>query len=376
MKIAYVLGGLWHHHPGLQSKILGAAQVWEKAGNEVSLVLYSEGEIIDAHGNTISFVDCKKAEQLGAYYNTNLNKFTRLFMLRHQYAFLQDTLASLQPDVVYARYAFPFFGVRQAFSSVCPYIIEINSDDLIEYGLKNPVTGFYNRIFRKNLLEGAAGLSFISKELSLSDSFNWYKGKSTVVSNSIMCDDFPFNLDTQNKIPNICFIGSPNQSWHGLDKLNVLIERYSQWQFHIIGPNREECMRVGIKDLDNVVFHGYLSAKESKQLLSKMDAGISTLALHRKKMNEASPLKSRQYLAQGIPFISAYDDTGIPLIDCVYKLPNTESNVEDNLDTIGSFIDQVFQNLTLRQEARNFAVVNLDSCVIEHKRFELLLSCL
>ena len=376
IRIAYVLGGLWRRHPGLQSKVLGAAQVWENQGAKVSVVLFSEGRVLDSQGNTISRVSQKRNKQLEAYYDTDLNKLYRFSMVRHQYAFLKEALSSISPDVVYARYALPFPGIKKAFGSSCPYVLEINSDDLTEYGLKNSITGIYNRIFRKGFLRGARGLCFISREMATSSSFAWYQGKTTVVANSIRCDEYPFSKETGNNHINICFIGSPQQSWHGLDKINALICRYSLWKFHIIGPSRQECMRVGIKNSDNVVFHGYLSAKESKQLLSKMDVGISTLALHRKKMNEASPLKSRQYLVQGIPFISAYDDTGIPLIDCVYKLPNTESNVVDNLDTIGSFINQAFQNLILRQEARTFAVANLDSCVVEYKRYEFLLSCL
>lgn len=36
---------------------------------------------------------------------------------------------------------------------------------------------------------------------------------------------------------------------------------------------------------------------------------IGTLALHRKNMTEASPLKTREYLAHGFPVIIGYKDT-------------------------------------------------------------------
>jgi hypothetical protein len=40
-------------------------------------------------------------------------------------------------------------------------------------------------------------------------------------------------------------------------------------------------------------------------------------------MSEASPLKSREYLALGLPVIGAYEDTDIPPDDPVYlQLPN------------------------------------------------------
>lgn len=375
IKIAYVVGGLWRHHPGLHSKVLGAAQVWEHHGAEVSIVLFSEGRVVDSLGNTISEVPAEKASKLELYYDSSRNKILRFLSLKFQYDFLRELLSDLNPDVVYTRYAFPFPGVKKAFGSACPYIAEINSDDLVEYGLKSALTGLYNRAFRRSFLGGAKGLCFVSQEMSSAPSFNWYQGKTGVVANSINCDAFPFNRDTGNSQVNICFIGSPKQSWHGLDKIHTLTSRYPQWVFHIVGPDRKEYLSAGGNALDNIVFHGYLSGEDAKQLLMSMDIGISTLALHRKQMHEASPLKSRQYLAQGIPFLSAYDDTGIKDISCVYQLVNTETNIVDNLDSIGDFVDQAFRNTALREEAREYAEKKLDSYIVEKKRLEFITSC-
>jgi glycosyltransferase involved in cell wall biosynthesis len=375
MDIAYIVGGLWRHHPGLHSKVLGAAKVWEKQGAKVTIVLFSEGRILDANGATLSLVPAATASQLEAYYDTKRNKLSRFLSLRYQYAFLKETIVRLAPDVVYTRYALPFPGVERAFGSVCPYIVEINSDDLVEYGLKSKITGLYNRLFRKSFLGHAKGLCFISHEMSVSSSFNWYKGKTAVIANSISCDKYPFNAETGNDQVNICFIGSPKQSWHGLDKIDTLCSRYPEWIFHIIGPDRKEYLVTREAAPDNVVFHGYLSGDEAKQLLMKMDVGISTLALHRKKIHEASPLKSRQYLAQGIPFISAYDDTDIKNIECVYQLPNTEMNVANNLDLIGDFVYKVYRNIALREDARKYAEKEIDSYIVENKRLEFIKSC-
>jgi hypothetical protein len=374
--IAYVVGGLWRHHPGLHSKVLGAARVWEANGATVKVVLYSEGRVIDCRGNTLSSLPPARAKKLEAYYDTKLNKFRRLAALRHQYAFLKEALADLSPDIVYTRYALPFPGIHRFFGAVCPYVIEINSDDLVEYGLKSSWTGRFNRFFRKGFMRNAAGLCFISREMATSPSFNWYRGKTDVIANSINCDDYPFVGSTANDQVNLCFIGSPGQCWHGLDKINLLSSYYPQWTFHIIGPGRDEYCASGIQPGPNIVFHGYLSGQASKDVLQSIDVGISTLALHRKSMKEASPLKSRQYLAQGIPFISAYDDTDIAAKDFVYQLPNTESNVSDSLAALGDFVIRVFRDEQLRLAARAFAETRLDSRIIERKRLEFISSCL
>lgn len=374
--IAYVVGGLWRHHPGLHSKVLGAARIWEAHGAQVKVVLYSEGRVIDCKGNTLSSLPVERAKKLEAYYDTKLNKFRRLSALRHQYAFLREVLTDLGPNIVYTRYALPFPGIQRFFGAVCPYVIEINSDDLVEYGLKSSWTGRFNRFFRRGFMRNAAGLCFISREMATSPSFNWYRGKTAVIANSIDCDDYPFTASTANDRVNLCFIGSPGQCWHGLDKINLLSSYYPHWTFHIIGPGRDEYCASGIQPGTNMVFHGYLSGQASKELLQSMDVGISTLALHRKSMNEASPLKSRQYLAQGLPFISAYEDTDITVKDFVYQLPNIESNVSDSLVALGDFVTSVFRNESLRHAARTFAETRLDSRIIESKRLDFILSCL
>ena len=375
-QIAYVVGGLWRHHPGLHAKVLGAAQVWEQMGAHVSIILFSEGRVVDAWGDTLTKETPERVGKLESYYNTDLGKLTRFFGLRHQYRYLKEVLAKLKPDVVYSRYSMPVPGIQRVFGSVCPYVIEVNSDDLIEYGLKNRITGIYNSFFRKFLLDSAAGLCFISRELAASQSFSWYKGNKAVVANSIHCDSFPFVEDTGNQRVNVCFIGSPNQSWHGLDKVRALSELFPEWLFHIIGPEREE-FSFGFDSLpENLIFHGYLSGESAKNLLKSIDVGISTLALHRKQMNEASPLKSRQYLAQGIPLICAYEDTDVPRREFICSLPNTETGVSECFDEVEAFVGKVFRNTELRSQAREFAESFLDSSVIEKDRLLFIQSCI
>jgi hypothetical protein len=64
--------------------------------------------------------------------------------------------------------------------------------------------------------------------------------------------------------------------------------------------------------------------------------------MHRNRLNEASPLKTREYLAAGIPVLMAYRDTdflhGAPFL---LELPNEEDNVFPNLEHIDRFVHQM-----------------------------------
>ena len=73
------------------------------------------------------------------------------------------------------------------------------------------------------------------------------------------------------------------------------------------------------------------------------DVAIGTLALHRKQMDEACPLKVRRYLEFGLPVLLGYRDTDLDSLDAwwLLRLPNTESNVLSSLQEIESFVQGV-----------------------------------
>jgi len=55
-------------------------------------------------------------------------------------------------------------------------------------------------------------------------------------------------------------------------------------------------------------------------------------------MSEASPLKSREYLAYGIPVIGAYCDSDVDGCDFFLRLANTEQGVADAVESVRDFI--------------------------------------
>lgn len=71
-----------------------------------------------------------------------------------------------------------------------------------------------------------------------------------------------------------------------------------------------------------------------------MNIGIGTLALHRKGMKEASPLKVREYLAYGLPVILGYKDTDVDGKDFVLNIGNYELNVNENKQQITDFVNE------------------------------------
>jgi hypothetical protein len=98
--------------------------------------------------------------------------------------------------------------------------------------------------------------------------------------------------------------------------------------------------------------HPPLSRKEFEPLLARADAAIGTLALHRKAMQEACPLKVREYLAHGLPVVIAYEDTDFVGEDTWFllRLPNEESNVDHHAADVRAFVERVRGRRVARSE--------------------------
>lgn len=365
MKIAYVVNEDITKNCGVVQKIHSQTKVWKKHGHRVRVFSLS------SRGTTPLLDDGvvvgKKIPRWG------LRKFFGYFEKTKQ---LKKQLYDYMPDVIYMRYVIYFPGMLSILKNTAPFIFEINSNDLNEFEQRFRKYQIYNALTRGILLGNADGFVSVSHELKDDISFSKYKRQTIVIGNGI--DAQAVNKKASNSVElasplQAVFIGSDNnQFWHGLDKIVYLARNLSDVVFHIIGPTLEDMMNVdsGIKYMTNIHVYGYLDEKKAQLIVAKCDVGISTLSLYRKGMEEASPLKSRQYLAQGIPVIVGYKDTDLFDIDqpFILNIGNYEENIKDNFDAIKEFIlnSRAFKV----DEIQSFAKNHLDCERKELKRLD------
>jgi glycosyltransferase involved in cell wall biosynthesis len=129
------------------------------------------------------------------------------------------------------------------------------------------------------------------------------------------------------------FTGSGGLPWHGLDKIYELATLLDRDEFYIVGPSPLD----GAPLPANVKFCGTMAPDELSKFYAGMDVGISTLALFRKGMDEACPLKSREYLAHGLPVVGCYYDPDMENQDFYLRIPNNEDAVRSSVSLIKSF---------------------------------------
>jgi hypothetical protein len=137
-----------------------------------------------------------------------------------------------------------------------------------------------------------------------------------VSPNGIDVGATPLAKDRRDGPAQILFIASVFSPWHGLDLLLDSLPRCGlPYRLHLIGEippsllaRVEEVNRLG----ENIIVHGTVPQSKVFEVAADCDIGIASFDFDRLGMTETSPLKVREYLAQGLPVYAGYPDGGLP----------------------------------------------------------------
>ncbi len=253
----------------------------------------------------------------------------------HAVRAMLEAIQGYQPDIIYLRYGIYVYPAHRLMQ-IAPVVEEINTNDLTQHEELGGIYSLYNQLTRGIFLRRVSGLVTVSRELAASSAFTPYRKPTRVIANGCVVDDFPQLPAPANKIPRLVFIGNPGYLWHGVDKLVDLARQCSDIHIDIVGYDTLS----PFEPLpDNLTLHGYLSMQQYQRVLADADVAISSLALHRVQLEEASPLKSRECLAFGLPLVVAYADTDLDETNCDFllKIPNKEDNIQTHSQSIRDF---------------------------------------
>jgi glycosyltransferase involved in cell wall biosynthesis len=329
MRIAYIS----LHWPrtkssGIGRKIEEQLSYWRQAGHTVQFFSH-QSQVSDPDdlipGERFEF---KTPGGLSGKLLTEINRCRAVLPLI-------KAVRDFSPDIIYLRWSMYVYPSYQLFS-IAPVVVEINTNDVLQHEMLGKVLSTYNKLTRPIYLKHATGFVFVSNELLECKNFTGYPHPGIVIPNGIDLSKIQPVEAPRNARPRLGFIGTPNMTWHGVDKLIRLAILCPELDIDVIGMDN---LDDGVVKPTNLFFHGYLDKDRSREVLSRDDVGLGTLALHRKAMNEASSLKTREYLAYGIPTILPYQDSDLDdlTIDTIQKIPNSEDNIEQNWKEIRDF---------------------------------------
>jgi glycosyltransferase involved in cell wall biosynthesis len=332
MRIAYVCYWDLFAESGVTKKITTQVNFWRDERHEVRLFSLrraaSSSRSDTSTATTFSFSDFVSRVRA----TSRLAKDVRRF----------------QPDVIYLRHDV-FVPPLVSLLSRFPTVVEVNTDDVKELRLRRRRAATYNSLQRAAVLRRAAGLVCVTRELAESSSFKRFAKPTITIGNGIDLRTIDPAPPPSGDRPVVVFSGSASQAWNGTDKLVDLAGLLPDVEFHLVGiPSTELRQRVP----ENLEPHGPLAPEQYEQIYTRAHAAVGTLALHRKGLDEASPLKVREYLAYGLPTVIAYEDTDLdgdpPWF--VLRIPNTERNVHEHADAIRAFLRSVGGKRVPREE--------------------------
>lgn len=273
------------------------------------------------------------------------------------------------PDIIYLRYGIYVFPAH-LLMDIAPVVEEINTNDLTQHEGLGGIYNLYNRLTRGLFLRRVRGLVAVSRELAVSSAFASYRKPTCVIANGVDLNSIETLRFPSNQVPHLVFIGSPGNLWHGVDKLIELARLVPDIHLDVVGyselPEDEPLP-------ENITLHGYLDVQAYRNVLASADVAISSLALHRVQLEEASPLKSRECLAFGLPLVVAYVDTDLDDLACEFllKIPNKEDNIQTHAGMVRDFAYKMRGHRVDRRR-----IVGLDSASKESDRISFFIRIL
>lgn len=219
------------------------------------------------------------------------------------------------------------------------------------------------KILENNMKKGA---SFVDLFLLLGEKADSYLGRPAInIENGVDINTFneKKHLEDSDSI-NMVFIGKVAR-WHGIDRIiNGMHNYYREVPkpsrevfFHVIGNDADGTLKSCRELVERYKLGKYISFEgpkygvEADIFFNISHVAIASLGDHRRKVNNISLLKIKEYMARGIPFVYSMDDNMInENWNFCIKIPKDESPV--NINEVVSFALKNIGNESMTKEMR------------------------
>jgi hypothetical protein len=207
----------------------------------------------------------------------------------------------------------------------------------LSYALK---TLFFNSteesVLGGNILQKVRGGVCVSHEIMRYECSRYKNYRTTVIANgaevTTVANDFI--PESSEEIRLAMLIGS-DAVWHGYERLIQSLRHANlpkPVRLLLVGMDRPANFDWPNDSRHAVEWRGRKAKNEVAEILMTCHAAVGTLALYKKSMTEASPLKVRECLLMGLPMIIGYHDTDVSADSrfepYLFQVPNNDSNID------------------------------------------------
>lgn len=122
---------------------------------------------------------------------------------------------------------------------------------------------------------------------------------------------------------------------------------------------------------ERVVFHGFQSGADLDRLYNSADIGINSIAIHRDKLKTESTLKTKEYVAKGLPIVSSYPVDAFDAEDHKkYVLEVAPDETPVQIESIINFNDRLKDNPSVALKIREAAQKKCDMFITLERVFD------
>jgi len=174
------------------------------------------------------------------------------------------------------------------------------------------------KTFGRLKLKHASAIAAVTNEIAIYQMKRIGVNKpAVIIPNGINTDIQEILDDRRTDQLSAIYVASKFEAWHGLDLLLASYKENPQCHLniHLVGKiNKSDLDLVNaINDTGgNIFIHGVLAKDEISHIISECHLGLGSFGLFRNKLTEACTLKTREYLACGLPVYASHQDSGLP----------------------------------------------------------------
>ena len=291
------------------------------------------------------------------------------------YFYLLEKIREMGYMYVYNRYAlmdtFYFHLLKSLYKNGSRIIIELPTypyDREQLPGFAYWVLYSWDKLYRKHLYP------YIYRITTYSEDQNIWKVKTLHIVNGI-----DFERVKMRKIASewnddiISIIGVAGlQKWHGYDRLIYGIAEYyrkggkRQVIFHIVGDGPVSMYYKNIISqyhlASHVVMHGVKTGDELDTIYDECNIAVEMLAPQRRGIALSSSLKSREYFAKGLPFITAGEIDIMNDTQYIYHVEPVEDPID--MDEFIKYYDHVYCEHNLEKVSNKIRAMAIENCDI------------
>ena len=293
---------------GVDKKIYGQIKAFEKLGHDVWYFTFRDGRIVLHNGDKSEVLFTVSENSIGYY--MALEKGVR------------QVCETVDIDMVYIRRIFctPFH--LKTLSMLKKKDI-VTVEELPTYPYDKLNKNYENYAYRVAAVVDKICRGGFHKYLDL---FTTYSNDTEIfgvpslpLDNGIDFDNISFapTQFPENRVDMIAV--SAMASWHGYERVIEGLKNYyatnpdTEVYLHLVGSGSEDENWKNLTakyNLENyVIFYGHKDGAELNEIFANCQIGLGAMGMYKANLFTGSPLKNREYMAMGKPFIYAHIET-------------------------------------------------------------------